>query len=350
MRGGITAALLILFSSACDPRSAPKEASSQPSAPAGTVVVYCSVDTQFARPILQSLATRTGLEIFPVFDTEAGKTTGLVNKLLAEKDRPRADVWWSSEIFGTMQLAAAGALEAHVPESAKDIPPPYRDPQERWVAFGLRGRVLAYDPRRTRREDLPRAWRDLAAERFSRRLAMADPRFGTTRGHMATLLALWGETDFEDYYAALKRNGCRITDGNSQSVLLLARGLVDLAATDTDDVIAAQLRGDSVDMIYPDLTSPRRDKAIPGTLAIPCSVALVRGAPHRAAARTVIEHLAGPEIEEALARSESRNTPVRLWLREKLRMPALPATEIDYSASAAVLRQADQLASDYLLP
>src|SRR5262245_53552737 len=77
----------------------------QPSSSAREVTIYCSVDREFAEPILAEFERRNSITVRRIYDTEAGKTTGLLNRLIAEKARPRADVWWSSEIFGTIQLA-----------------------------------------------------------------------------------------------------------------------------------------------------------------------------------------------------------------------------------------------------
>jgi iron(III) transport system substrate-binding protein len=347
-RRGRAAAVVVataLSSLSCRPSEAPGPATQ----PEGSAVVYCSVDIAFARPILAEFTRRTGITLHPVFDTEAGKTTGLVNRLILERSRPRADVWWSSEIFGTIQLASQGILEAYSPPAAADIPPAYRDPAGRWTALGLRGRVIAYDPRRTRREDVPRRWADLTDDRYRSRACMADPRFGTTRGHMAVLLASWGEAGLAGYLDRLRANGCRLTDGNSQSVLLVTRGKADLAATDTDDVIAAQMRGESVDMVFPDLDAPG-GRPLPGTLWIPCTVGLVRGAPRAEAGRAVVDFLVSAEAEEMLHRSDSRNTPVRPALVARLGVSAPPAAAVDYAAAAGLLSRSDQLVDEHLLP
>jgi iron(III) transport system substrate-binding protein len=318
-------------------------------APAASVVVYCSVDTAFAQPILEEFEKRSGIKVHSVFDTEAGKTTGLMNKLLAEKNAPRADVWWSGEIFGTMQLSAQGILAPYKPPTAEDIPEQYRDPAGLWTAFGLRGRVLAYDPKRTKKEELPQRWCDLVEPRYKDRFRMADPRFGTTRGHMATLLSLWGEGTMTSFYKGLRENGCKLADGNSQAVLLLTRGVADLVATDTDDVIVAQQRGDSIEMVFPDLDAPGGGHPVPGTLWVPNSVAFVAGARHPDSGRRLIDYLASAEIEEKLRASESRNVPVRPALRAKLGASAPGEARIDFAAAAKVLAESDRLVREVLL-
>src|SRR5688572_1310898 len=61
------------------------------------VVVYTSVDDVFARPICERFQKETGLTVKLVPDTEETKSTGLINRLIAEKDRPQADVFWSGD-------------------------------------------------------------------------------------------------------------------------------------------------------------------------------------------------------------------------------------------------------------
>ena len=61
------------------------------------VVVYTSVDDVFARPVAEQFEQATGIVVRLVPDTEETKSTGLVNRLIAERERPRADVFWSGD-------------------------------------------------------------------------------------------------------------------------------------------------------------------------------------------------------------------------------------------------------------
>ncbi len=310
--------------------------------------MYCSVDDAFARPLLADFDSRTGLSVQPLFDSEAGKTTGLIERLRAERRRPVADVWWSSEIFGTINLAAGGLLKPSRPASAQDLPDRYRDSQGRWVAFGLRARVIAYDPRRVSPNAVPRRWAELSQPEYASRVALANPQFGTTRGHMAVMLDLWGEEAFVEFLNGLARNEIRIADGNSQSVLMVTRGQVDFAWTDTDDVYVAQMRGDSVALVFPDLDAPD-GRSIPGTLWIPNTVGLVAGGPNPQAARRLIEYLASSELELQLARSTSGNIPVRPKLVRQLDRIAPTPAAVDYQAAASVMPRSDDLTRTILL-
>ena len=86
----------------------PELATGQAPASGQQVVVYTSVDQNFAEPILAEFEAASGIDVQPVFDVEAAKTTGLVNRIIAEKDRPQADVWWSGECAQTIDLARLG--------------------------------------------------------------------------------------------------------------------------------------------------------------------------------------------------------------------------------------------------
>ena len=314
-----------------------------------SVVIYCSVDTAIAEPILAAFEKQSGVTVHAIFDTEAGKTTGLINRLMAERARPRADVWWSSEVFGTIQLAERGVLAKCDIAKATDIPTAFRDPENRWIAVGLRGRVIAYDPKRIKKEDLPQSWSDLADPKYRGRFQMADPRFGTTRGHMAVLLSLWGRPEMEKFYQALRANECKLADGNAKAVLNLTRGLADFVATDTDDVLLAQARGDAIEMIYPDLDAPGSRSRTSGTLWIPCSVGLVKDAPNPGEGGRLVDYLISAEVEELLFASESRNVPVRPELRDKLKTEASHQATVDYAAAAKLLDLSDKLVRDMLL-
>jgi hypothetical protein len=68
------------------------------------VVIYTSLDKIFSEPILKAFERQAGIKVLDVYDSEATKTTGLVNRLIAEKNNPRADVFWNSEIGRTIVL------------------------------------------------------------------------------------------------------------------------------------------------------------------------------------------------------------------------------------------------------
>ena len=76
---------------------------------------------------------QTGVTVNAVYDTEETKSTGLANRLLAEKPRPQADVFWSNEPVRTLVLKSRGVLASYKSPSAQGIPPVLVDPEGFWT-------------------------------------------------------------------------------------------------------------------------------------------------------------------------------------------------------------------------
>jgi iron(III) transport system substrate-binding protein len=318
--------------------------SSQPNAIQSRVVVYCSVDESFARDVLAKFQGNTGIEVAAIYDSEAGKTTGLVNRIVreAQSGRPGADVFWSGELFGTMRLAQADLLDAYDPPPAADIPPRYRDPRHRWTAFAVRARVLAFDPKRTPAAEVPTQWVDIAKPEIAMHTAIANPLFGTTHGHVAAMFALWSPERGRAFLQSLRDNGALIVDGNSASVRAVIDGHAKFALTDSDDVWAGQRGGTSLD-------SRPLDMGDGGTLLIPCSVGVVRGGPNALAARRLADFLVSAEVERMLATSDSRNIPVREALRKELDMSAPAESKIGFDQIADAMEESAEAVREILI-
>ena len=79
------------------------------------VTVYTSQDQVYAEPILREFESQTGIAVRAVYDSEAVKTVGLVNRLIAEKNNPQCDLFWNNEEFRAHQLAARGVMENGLP-------------------------------------------------------------------------------------------------------------------------------------------------------------------------------------------------------------------------------------------
>jgi iron(III) transport system substrate-binding protein len=316
------------------------------------VVLYVSADDEVARPVVRAFEEQTGIRVDVVSDTEQRKTTGLANRLYAERDHPQADVLWSSEIFNTIRLAEAGVLAECTPAGADDRPGPYVDPQKRWYGFAARARVIVYSPDRVGPQEVPQTWMDLLRPRWKDRLVMADPRFGTTGGHLAAMKAYWsrlvGPSYYEAFLMGLAANRLRmLPGGNAGVVQAVADGEADAGFTDTDDVRAAQARGLPVAMVYP--RHALAGEAGGGTLLIPNTVALVAGGPNPGNAARLIDFLLSAQVERMLAESVAHNVPLRPQVAAAFAEIAVPdPLRVSYRSAAAGMRQAVDEAMDAL--
>jgi iron(III) transport system substrate-binding protein len=298
---------------------------------ARTVTAYVSTDRVFSEPVLREYERRSGVTVHAVYDTEETKSTGLANRLLAEKTRPQADVFWSNEPVRTLVLKSRDVLAPYRSPSAEGIPAALLDPDGYWTGFSARIRVIAYNTKTVTLKDAPQSIFDLADPMWKGQVAMADPRFGSTSFHVAALYALAGDDKMDEFFRRLKANGVRIVEGNSVVRDLVARGEVKTGLTDTDDVNVAIENGQPVGMVLPD-----RDGL--GVPVMPNMVSLIAGAPHPEEARKLIDYLLSADVERQLAQSEAVQIPLHAGVPGPKNIPAIetfkPMT-LDYAKAAS---------------
>ncbi len=261
---------------------------------ASQVVVYTSVDQIYSEPILDRFEEETGIEVLAVYDVEAAKTTGLVNRLIAEKERPQADIFWNGEFAQTLLLKERGVLASYRPEAAQGIPEAYRDPEGYWTGFAGRGRVILVNTDKLERDDYPTSIHDLTDPRWpGAQVGLAYPLFGTTATHAAALYAHWGPEKAREFFQEVQEADVRIVDGNSVVRDLVVKGDLLWGFTDTDDACSPISRGEPVALIFPDQDTL-------GTPIVPNTVALIADAPHPETGKELIDYLLSPEIDQAL--------------------------------------------------
>lgn len=267
-------------------------------------VVYTSVDAVFARPIAQAFQEETGIKVLLVADTEETKSTGLLNRLIAEKERPQADVFWSGDPLRAAILKLENVSAVYQSPLAEGLPVGFSDPEGHWTGFSARARVLIYNRDLVPEGREPTSVMDLLDPRFKDRACIANPLFGTTSMHAAALFAVLGEEKAKAFFEGFIENGGKILSSNGEVRRRVANGEFALGITDTDDANVARLEGKPVGIVFPDTDGV-------GTLIIPNSVVLIKDGPNPEAARRFIDYLLRPETEEALAKSEAAQMPLR---------------------------------------
>lgn len=318
--------ILVVAASACG-----RSESTGGDSGARTVTIYVSTDRVFSEPVLREYERRFGVKVNPVYDTEETKSTGLANRLLAEKARPQADVFWSNEPVRTLVLKSRDVLASYKSPSAEGIPAALVDPSGYWTGFSARMRVIAYNTKLVKPEEAPQSVFDLADPKWRGQVAIADPRFGSTSFHVAALYAIAGDQKMDDFFRRLKENGVRVVDGNSVVRDLVGRGEVKVGLTDTDDVNVALEDGQPIAMVLP-------DKEGLGVPVMPNMVSLVANAPHPDEGRRLIDYLLSSDVERQLALSEAVQIPLHPGVQGPKNIPSIdtfkPMT-LDYARAAA---------------
>jgi iron(III) transport system substrate-binding protein len=251
------------------------------------LVVYTSQDQVYAEPVLKGFEKESGIPLRVVYDSEAVKTVGLVNRIIAEREHPQCDVFWNNEELRTRQLEALGVLNVEVG----------------WVPFGYRSRRIVIHTNLVEASLVPRSLMDLTNVVWKGKVAVAYPLFGTTSTHFLALRHHWGDEVWRGWCKGLEANEPLVVDGNSMVVKLVGQGQAWVGLTDSDD-IAAGLRDGLPIAALPMSTE---------TLLIPNTVAMVRGG-------AMAEY--SFRLMEYLQRSATLKALVEANALESVRLPA----------------------------
>jgi len=255
------------------------------------VVLYTSVSRAYAEPVIQSFEKVTGARV----QVRYGTDENLAARIVKEKSAPGADVYWNAGILQTLRLAKAGALESFEAPSAVDLPYAYKDTDHLWTMVGFRARVLLLNDALVP-GDGPSSILQLAAPQWAGRTGMASPLAGGSLAQAAALYQVVGRDRAMAYYRALAAGGAHFGKHDAGVAGRVARGELAAGLVDSDAATAALKRTPGLSIVLPD-----RDGL--GTLYVPSTVALVRGAPHSAAAKKFVDFLLKPGSDEALVKS-----------------------------------------------
>lgn len=294
----------------------------------GTLVVYSAHDRNLSEPVLKDFSWKTGIKIKAVYDTEANKTTGLVNRLLAERHRPHADVFWNNEIARTIELKQQGLLQPYVAQGADHRADFYRDPEGYWTGMAARARVLIVNTEQMDEDEIPDSLSALTDPHWQGRAAIANPQFGTTGTHFSALLVKWGEQGFRQWLGRLKANQVALLPGNAQVRDQVVAGVYSFGLTDTDDASAAILDDLSVRMVIPD-----QGMEAMGVFIIPNTVSLIHNSPNSDQARKLVDFLLTSEVESKLAKGRGAQIPLTVGVAGPVHIPSieeLKCLNVDY--------------------
>ncbi len=279
------------------------------------VVVYVSEDQIFAAPILEDFQKETGIKVKAVYDTEESKSTGVMNRLIAEKNNPQADVYWANEVVRAEVLKGKGVSASYASPNAAEIPAAFKDPEGYWTGFSARARVFLV---KKGLNEKPSSINAYTNGRWKGRGVIANPIFGTTTDYVAALSLLWGNDRAQSFMNQMKENQVKVASSNGESADLVTSGEFDFSLVDSDDVVNRIKQGKAVEMDVPD-----QGKDGIGSLILPNAVVLIKNSPHPEQARKLIDYLLSRETERKLAFADCAQIPLHPGVETPPEVPRL---------------------------
>ncbi|OIJ20178.1 iron ABC transporter substrate-binding protein [Anaerobacillus alkalidiazotrophicus] len=171
----------------------------------GTLTVYVGLYEDHAIRAIEAFEKETGIKVSHVRMSNGE----ILAKIRAEKDAPKASVWFGGPSDTFVQAKMEGLLQPYFSANEHFIPEIYKDEEGYWTGIYV-GSIALVSNRAWLQEvglHAPNSWQDLLKPQYKGMVSMADPRSsGTAYTVLATLVQLMGEEEAFRYLEQLDQN------------------------------------------------------------------------------------------------------------------------------------------------
>ena len=229
-------------------------AAALPAAAQGELVLYCTVQEEWCRPMVAAFEKATGIKVLMT-----RKSSGeFYAQLKAEAANPKGDVWWGGTGDPHMQAAEEGlTLEYKSPKLAELQDWAVRQAEaSKYRTVGIYAGALGYSYNTTelakRKLAEPKCWADLVKPEFKDDVQVANPNSsGTSYTMLATLVQIMGEAKAFDYLKALHKNVNQYTKSGAAPARAAATGETLVGITFQHDAVTQAVGGAPVKIVSP---------------------------------------------------------------------------------------------------
>jgi iron(III) transport system substrate-binding protein len=309
---------------------------------ANEVVVYVSTDQVFSEPILRDFEKETGIKVKTVYDTEETKSTGAMNRLIAEKNNPQADVYWANEPIRAIVLKQRGIAFPYFSPNARGIPSIFKDPEGYWTGFSARARVFVVSGE----GETPDSILDYINVKWKDKAVIANPLFGTTTSWISSLFSVWSDKKAKDFMEKMKENGVKISTSNGESTTLVTNREFVFSLVDSDDATNVIRDGKPVRQIYPD-----QEEGGLGCLVLPNAGVLIKGGPNPENGKKLLDYLLSPVTERKLAFADCAQIPLHKGVEtpdDVRKIEDIKTMKVDFEAVAEKLQEIQQYLNEWV--
>ena len=299
-------------------------AAALPAAAQGEVVVYCSVQEEWCRPMVAAFEKATGIKVLMT-----RKSSGeFYAQIKAEAANPKGDIWWG------------GTGDPHLQAAEELLTDPYVSPRldelQDWAVrqakaakfrtVGIYAGALGYSYNTVelakRKLPEPKCWADLAKPIYKDDVQVANPNSsGTSYTMLATLVQIMGEPKAFEFMKALHKNINQYTKSGAAPARAAATGESLIGITFQHDAVTQAVGGAPVKIVSP----------CEGTGYEIGSMSIIKGAKNLANARKWYDWALSPEAQGLAAGVKSFQVPSNKKALVPAQAPKLGAIKlIDY--------------------
>jgi iron(III) transport system substrate-binding protein len=263
----------------------------------GELVVYCTVQEEWCRPMVAAFEKKTGVKVL-MTRKSAGE---FYAQIKAEAANPRGDIWWG------------GTGDPHLQAAEEGLTEPYKSPllsqlndwavrqaeqsQYRTVGIYMGALGYSYNTGELKKRNLPepKCWSDLLNPAFKDEIQVANPNSsGTSYTMLATLVQIMGEDKAFDYLKKLHRNVNQYTKSGAAPARAVATGETLIGITFQHDAVVQAVNGAPIKIVSP----------CEGTGYEIGSMSIIKGAKNMENAKKWYDWALTPEAQEIGAKAK----------------------------------------------
>jgi iron(III) transport system substrate-binding protein len=220
----------------------------------GELVVYCTVQEEWCRPMVAAFEKKFGIHVL-MTRKSAGE---FYAQIKAEAANPRGDIWWG------------GTGDPHLQAAEEGLTEPYKSPmlsqlhdwavrqaeESKYRTVGVYAGALGYtyntDLLKKKNIPEPKCWADLLKPEFKDEVQVANPNSsGTSYNMLATLVQIMGEDKAFDYLKALNNNINQYTKSGAAPARAAATGETMVGIVFQHDALYQILGGAHLKIVSP---------------------------------------------------------------------------------------------------
>ena len=220
----------------------------------GELVVYCTVQEEWCRPMVAAFEKATGIKV-----SMTRKSSGeFYAQIKAEAANPRGDIWWGGTGDPHMQAAEEGLTEPYKSPKMAELQDwavrQSESAKNRTVGIYAGALGFSYNTEQLKKKGLPepKCWADLIKPAYKDEVQVANPNSsGTSYTMLATMVQIMGEDKAFDYMKALHKNVNQYTKSGAAPARAAATGESLVGITFQHDAVIQAQEGAPVKIVSP---------------------------------------------------------------------------------------------------
>lgn len=260
-----------------------------------SLVIYSGRSEALLNPVIAAFK-----KLHPDIEVKlkSGKNNELAAAILEESVNPQADVFISTDMLTTINLAKQNILMPYQIPGSEVIPVAYKAKDATWTSVTARARVIMYNRDLVQAGDVPTTMQELTNPKWKGKIAATNSSNGSFHAQVAVMKSLLGDAATATWLAGLVANEVQFFGSHSDVRKAIGSGefAIGLVNHYYYELQVHEESDNNVGVVYPD-----QGMGEMGVIINTTAVGIINNAPHQKSAELFSAFLFLPEVQTVFA-------------------------------------------------